>query len=112
MVPDERSSRKEESPCRDFGHHWRVIGYAGAGMARDFRGPCQSPLSVVCRECDRRDLWACGNHRASKCVPCAAIYRRRVTRLASFRDESQGLRYGYFLTLTAPGENGHKKWAP
>lgn len=90
-----------------------MVGYADHAGRESYVGPCQSPLSAVCRECDGRALWACGNHRASKCVPCADRYHRRVSRLAAHRTpDSGGSRYGYFLTLTAPGEKDHGRWSP
>lgn len=94
-------------------HRMRVVGY--------LRGPgpagldCQSPLQVVCRDCDRRDAWPCKGHRSSVCGPCAARYRRRVQAVA-FSGMRRGAGYLYLLTLTAPGVRQHRMpsgdWCP
>ncbi len=83
----------------------RVVGY--------LRGPkpdgldCESPLQVVCRSCDLRDLWQCQNHRESKCRPCSTRYRRRVRAVAESGLQLHASGYRYFLTLTAPGDRQH-----
>lgn len=76
---------------------------------------CDRPLRVVCRGCDYETRWACSGHRASRCKPCAARYRRRVGRVAeSGTKRTTG--YQYLLTLTAPGKERHKlpdgSWCP
>lgn len=81
-----------------------VVGY--------LRGPrpdgldCERPLLVVCQHCSHRDVWACSNHRTSRCRPCSGRYRRRVQSVAS---EGMRRRGGFFylLTVTAPGDRAH-----
>lgn len=91
----------DPSGCADGRHRLRVLGYVRGGS---FTGvDCDKPLRVVCRGCEFTDVWPCSNHRASKCKPCAARYRRRVGRVAGSGTGRQA-GYQYFLTLTAPSD--------
>ncbi len=83
----------------------RVVGY----LRRPGRVglDCQSPLRVVCRDCDHFTEWPCQGHRESKCGPCAARYRRRV-RSVAHSGMQRGRGFLYLLTLTAPGEREHR----
>ena len=91
----------------------RVVGYlrrpGPAGL------DCEAPLLVVCRDCDKRDAWACKGHRSSVCGPCAARYRRRV-RAVAHSGMRRGSGYLYLLTLTAQGDKQHRmrsgEWCP
>ncbi len=65
---------------------------------------CDRPLRVV-RGCGAVEVWACSNHRESKCVPCSWKYRRRLARIAEAGSRATG--YLYMLTLTAPGSRQH-----
>ncbi|MCR6703402.1 MAG: hypothetical protein NVV66_01450 [Cellulomonas sp.] len=83
----------------------------GAWTALDGEGvrgalACLSPLKLECRGCGEARRMACGTSRASKCEPCATVYRQRVARVAG-----SGLvvgREGAFVTLTAPGTRPHR----
>lgn len=95
-------------------HDWTVTGawVVGAplrpGDPSSNRQPvagCDAPLELACRVCgDCRGI-RCGTSRASKCEPCAAVYRGRVGRVAG-SGLVVGVR-GLFLTLTAPGAVEH-----
>jgi hypothetical protein len=70
---------------------------------------CDSPLLAAVSVDGKpftTETWLCQNHRASKCVPCATRYRRRVETVAG---EGMWRRDGFFslLTLTAPGDRLH-----
>ena len=93
-----------EHGCATGRHRLYVVGY--------LRGPrptwldCERPLRVLCRDCDYETRWRCDGHRASRCQPCSARYRRRVGRIAeSGTRRTSG--YQYLLTCTAPGERLH-----
>jgi hypothetical protein len=82
-----------------------VMGYLqGPGGARV---DCESPLRVMCRDCDHTDVWSCQGHRESRCRPCSARYRRRVRAIAE-SGHNRGGGYHYLLTLTAPGDAQHR----
>jgi hypothetical protein len=49
---------------------------------------------------------ACGSAKASRCVPCARRYRRRVRALVQTRLEQVRPRTALLLTLTAPSDRG------
>jgi hypothetical protein len=89
----------------ESGHAFVVRGY--------WRGKspgvmdCQRPLQVVCVSCLEERLWRCNGHRHSRCKPCAARYRRRVTRIASSGLEGRGGGWAYLLTVTPPGARRH-----
>ncbi len=87
-----------------------MVGYLPAGGVDGL--DCTSPLLVVCRVCDRRLVWACRAHRASRCVPCSDRYRRLLVRIAESRTATAHRGHGSFLTLTAPGERAHARWVP
>lgn len=99
-------------PASGGSHRARVVGYARGDHGR--RIDCDRPLSVVCRECDARDVMRCNNHRASKCEPCSARYRVRVRRVAA--DGMRAVRevpgHQYLLTVTAPAVEEHLQWVP
>lgn len=64
--------------------------------------------------CGHNWVKVCDNHRASKCRPCSARYRRRFTRVAETGMQAQ-TRLGkslWLLTLNAPGERAHGRWTP
>ena len=93
-------------PCRLRDH-----GYLRVGRVEGL--DCDSPLLVV-HSCGATDVWACGNHRESRCVPCSWRYRRLLTRIADDGAPHGG--YLYLLTLTAPGRAEHRMpsgdWCP
>lgn len=71
-----------------------------------YRGvDCDQPLRVGL-SCGGVTVWACGNHRESKCVPCSWRYRRRLTRIAEAGARETG--YMYMVTFTAPGNDEHR----
>lgn len=85
----------------------RVVGYVP--LSAPPRADCQRPLRAVCRECDHVEEWRCDSYR---CPPCGETKRRRLTRLiedGSGQHLENGM-HGYFLTLTPPGENDHRRW--
>ena len=92
-------------------HDWSTTGFWSA-LDDEHAGPgtglgCVQPLRLECRGCGERRRMACGTARASKCEPCAAVYRGRVGLVAG-----SGLvvgRDGLFITLTAPGTRPHKR---
>ena len=89
--------------CCGVGCGVRVCGYLRVGRVRGL--DCDQPLRVV-RGCGAVEVWACSNHRESKCVPCSWKYRRRLARIAEAGSRSTG--YLYLLTLTAPGREAHR----
>ncbi len=85
----------------------RVVGYVPVSAPP--RADCERPLRAVCRECDHVEEWRCDSYR---CGPCGETKRRRLTRLiedGSGQHLENGMQ-GYFLTLTAPGTNDHRRW--
>jgi hypothetical protein len=68
---------------------------------------CEKPLRVVCRHCAAETVWACSNHRESRCRPCAARYRRRLVRVAEVGMDARVGGFLYMVTLTAPGRRLH-----
>ncbi len=94
-----------------------VVGYVsragrdGRAYARRLLGMpgdvCETPLVAQCRRCDRSEVWSCGNHRESKCRPCAKRYQRRLRRIAEAGMMARAGGYLYMLTMTAPGASGH-----
>ncbi len=72
---------------------------------------CDRPLRAVCRTpgCGHSEAWRCDTYG---CEPCGERKRRQLSRLVDNGAEVQignGLQ-GYFLTLTAPGSDDHKRW--
>lgn len=102
-----------ERDCAAGRHRLYVVGY--------LYGPrppwldCERPLRVLCRDCDHETRWRCDGHRASRCKPCSARYRRRVGLVAS-SGTMRTSGHQYLLTLTAPGYEAHRMpsgdWCP
>jgi hypothetical protein len=88
--------------CCGLGCGLRSSGYLRRGRVAGL--DCDQPLRAV-RGCGAVEVWACSNHRESKCVPCSWRYRRRLTRIAEAGSRRTG--YLYMLTLTAPGDREH-----
>lgn len=116
MVPDGPPAVQGSAPCvcpRDGRPRGlRVLGYVSGGRVDGV--DCAQPLRVVCSDCSGQEVWPCNCHRASKCPPCAAKYRRRLTRIteAGIVKRTGGWYVG-MLTLNAPGETpGHLRWVP
>ncbi len=117
-----------EAPDSVESHRLRVVGYLhGSRAARILRqiavrpdmvpsrDVCASPLLWRCEAGCCVDARPCGNHRESRCTPCATRYRRRVGRLieagaTSFGRTTSG--HSYLLTVNAPGNPGHNRWIP
>lgn len=80
-----------------------VRGTGAEGVA------CERPLLMACELCGHEDFWRCDTYG---CGPCGETKRRRLMRViedgASIH-VANGL-YGYFLTLTAPGTDDHRRW--
>lgn len=124
-VPDDDGTGQEPTRCD---HRMRVVGYVhGSAGVRTLRRRsvrlaempgvtgCESPLLAGCEHCDQLRIWACANHRESRCRPCAFRYRRRVARLAGDGLEAHQNRAGsstYLLTLTAPSWRAHNRYIP
>lgn len=83
------------------------------GVSR-LSGDCANPLLFGCGECGHLEVWACRNHRESRCPPCAARYRRRVQRIADYGLTAGAARgwHLYLLTVTAPSQGPHRRWIP
>jgi hypothetical protein len=80
------------------------MGYVRVGSRPGLA--CDQPLSVLCRICEGRQAWRCDSYG---CGPCGETKRRRLERLiedGSGQHLERG-RYGYFLTITAPGTADH-----
>lgn len=107
-VPDDTDISpvgRAECPCGRSGCLLRVRGYLRGPSPR--RIDCDSPLLVVSDCGQRRDVWACRNHRESKCLPCSWRYRRQIQRIAlSGSERTTG--FLYMLTITAPGSKAHR----
>lgn len=114
LHPSQHARWREPCPASDDGRHdVRVVGYL-LGTRPDGLD-CDSPLLVVCRGdgCDARTAWRCDGHRESRCKPCSARYRRRLTRLAAegmHRRDGRG--HMAMLTLTAPSPDEHQQYVP
>jgi hypothetical protein len=81
----------------------RVVGYLRG--RRPSWVDCERPLLRVCGFCEAQSVLPCSGHRESQCRPCAARYRRRVSKVVfSGVNGNQG--HLYLLTLTAPSEKG------
>lgn len=94
---------------RSCPHRMRVVGYVR--RAEHTRMDCAQPLRVVCSDCGHQDHWRCDCSSSAKCPDCAERRRRLVARLVDLGTTDRlGSGYTYFLTLSAPGENDHRKW--
>lgn len=109
-VPDGHPVSEEATPDDPLGvrcaHEPRCdVRHVGYLRVAQYRGiNCDRPL-LVRLSCGGHDVWACGNHRESRCVPCSWRYRRRLARIAEAGSRATG--YLYLLTLTAPGDELH-----
>lgn len=102
-VPDAPDiSEVVSGTCCGAGCGLRQSGYLRVGRVRGL--DCDQPLRIV-RGCGAVEVWACQNHRESKCVPCSWRYRRRLARIAEAGSRPTG--WLYLLTLTAPGVAQH-----
>ena len=102
-APDERTT-PGAGECL---HRMRVVGRVRVGDRT--RLDCEQPLRAVCRDCDQAAEWRCDSYG---CEPCGETKRRRLMRViedGSSIHLGNGLR-AYFLTLSAPGENDHRRW--
>lgn len=92
----------------DCSHRMRVVGSVHQGTAT--RLDCERPLRAVCRDgCGHQEFWRCDSYG---CGPCGDLKRRRLHRLV---DNGAAIHLsngflGYFLTLTAPGSQDHRRW--
>jgi hypothetical protein len=87
-------------------HSWRFDGRDGCTDDVRAATGCEDPYRIGCTFCELRRWVRCGGTRASRCEPCARVYRGRVGRVAG-----SGLlvaRLGAFVTLTAPGSRPHR----
>lgn len=83
-----------------------------SGVRRLSGLPCDNPLAALCEDCDHTEVWTCQGHRESRCKPCSQRYKRRVRRVAeSGLDRRSGKGFMGLLTLTAPGDPGHRQWS-
>lgn len=108
MVPDAAAGVEQGAPpcvCLPGSPRGvRVVGYLRGGRRSGL--DCEQPLRVVCCRCTGETAWVCGCHRSSKCGPCSARYKSRLTRIAQAGvDRSVG--HVYMLTITAPGDRAH-----
>lgn len=105
---DRRSTLGVGAGCLDgTGHRMRVVGTVRPSQST--RLDCQNPLRAVCLSCDTVSFWVCDSYA---CEPCGEKKKRRLARLV---DNGAGIhlangKIGYFLTLTAPGTEDHKRW--
>ena len=90
------------------GHRMRVVGRVRSGVLT--RLDCEQPLRSVCVEgCGNVEFWRCDSYG---CGPCGELKKRRLSRLV---DNGAAVHLGngmtgYFITLTAPGTEDHKRW--
>lgn len=90
-------------------HRLRVVGYVHRSVHT--RMDCAQPLRAVCRDCGHQTFWRCNCSAAAKCIDCAERRRKLVARLVDLGTTDRlGRGYTYFLTLSAPGENDHRRW--
>lgn len=73
---------------------------------------CERPLLFVDDTCGALLVRQCRLSRESRCRPCATRRRRLLARLAIDGMHKHRGRYLYLLTLTAPGDPGHRGWVP
>jgi hypothetical protein len=106
---EQRPDTDRRAGCLDgTSHRMRVVGAVRSGP--ETRLDCDNPLRAVCREgCGEVAFWRCDSYG---CGPCGALKQRRLSRLVDGGASihlANGL-VGYFLTLTAPGTQAHKRW--
>lgn len=91
-------------------HRLRVVGYVRP--ARRTRTDCLQPLRVVCEHgCGHEEFWRCDCSSEERCSLCAERKRRLLARIIDHGITDRiGAGYTYFLTLTAPGTNAHRRW--
>ena len=94
-------------------HRWRAIATWRDVVPEGV--DCERPVLVICRGCAHRALFTCKTRHEARCAPCGRRKRRRVVRLAEFgltrpRPEWGGGHTVGMLTLTGPGEPGHRRW--
>jgi hypothetical protein len=101
--------RELRAACPEGGHDLHVVGYVH--RSESTRLDCAQPLRAVCRRCSFQAFWRCDCSSAAKCPDCAERRRRLVARLVHLGTTDRlGSGYTYFVTLSAPGENEHRKW--
>lgn len=103
---DRPSLRQRVGDCT---HRMRVVGTVRSGVGT--RTDCEQPLRAVCTlpGCEEVQFWRCDTYG---CGPCGELKRRRLARIVEDGSSihlANGM-VGYFLTLTAPGENEHRRW--
>jgi hypothetical protein len=65
----------------------------------------------VCGDCSHETFWRCDCSSADKCPDCAERRRKLIARLVHLgTTERLHAGFTYFLTLSAPGENEHRRW--
>lgn len=101
------TSRDGEGCLDGSRHRMRVVGSVPSGKRS--RMDCEQPLRAVCRECDAVEFWRCDSYG---CLPCGEVKKKRLARLV---DNGAAIHLangmvGYFLTLTAPGRDAHRRW--
>lgn len=113
VTPKTAPSHERPAVRVGTGHHdcsdRRMLVVGGVRGGIDVLANCVRPLRAVCRTCDAVEYWRCDSYT---CGPCGETKRRRLQRLiedGSASHVGNGL-YGYFVTLTAPGERDHLRW--
>lgn len=88
----------------------RVVGSVYRSPAT--RMDCAEPLRAVCGECGHNEFWRCDRANEERCPDCAERRRRLITRLVDTGAANHigNGRRAYFVTLTAPGTNDHRRW--
>lgn len=95
---------------RDCAHRMHVVGYVH--RSPQTRTDCQQPLRSVCLNgCGHQTFWRCDCSDSSKCADCSERRRKLIARLVDMgATDRLGAGYTYFLTLTAPGTEAHRRW--
>jgi len=113
-----RSSVSDGVPVRQAGRAacvgcgLRTCGIVFSGYLRGVHVPglaCLKPVRLVSR-CGHTRHVPCGTSRASECLPCSAVYRRRLIRVIDSGLQRHASRYLYLLTTTAPSTRAHRRW--
>jgi hypothetical protein len=61
--------------------------------------------------CGHESFWRCDCTSEDRCAPCSERKRRLLARIIDHGiTDRLGAGYTYFLTLTAPGQNEHRRW--
>ena len=88
----------------------RVVGYVRPSSRT--RVDCLQPLRSVCLNgCGFEQFWRCDCSSEERCPPCSERKRRLLARIVDLGISNRlGAGYTYFLTVTAPGSNDHRRW--